>query len=93
MQRNQLTSQSEVSKCVHGFVQVEFAKRAGSSPRLKASHCRHGIAAGIGIGCFLLEDAAIQHGIHWVHSVWHCLACYGVASTNLLLKHKEDMYK
>ena len=69
--------------------QVEFIRRSVEDRKLARAYRRHAAMGGIGLCCFALEDVAIQHGHHFVHSLWHLNACYAVASTNALMQRRE----
>eukprot|EP00884_Botryococcus_braunii_P011235 jgi/Botrbrau1/20111/Bobra.0173s0014.1 len=83
-----------VSAINFGLSEAEFAKEALFSREvpaggLRGAYLRHVAAGGLGVACYLAEDAAIERGLHFVHPIWHCLACYSVAGAGKLIKHKE----
>ena len=71
------------------MLQVEFIRQSLEDKKLAKAYRRHAAMGGFGLCCFALEDVAIQHGHHFVHSLWHLNACYAVASTNALMQRRE----
>ena len=71
-------------------IQVAFARSAAGDKALQRAYRRHAAISGFGLGCFMLEDAAIERGHSFVHSLWHLHACYAVASTNALMQKREQ---
>ena len=72
------------------WMQVEFLKASFRDRRLARVYRKHAAIGGLGLCCFALEDMAISHGHHFVHSLWHLNACYAVASTNALMQKREE---
>jgi hypothetical protein len=72
--------------------QVAYARSAAADKALRRAYRRHALVGGVGVGCFLLEDAAIERGHSFVHSLWHLHACYAVASTNTLMHRRETQH-
>ena len=70
-------------------MEVEFARQAWRDPALRSAYSKHAMVGAVGIACFSLENRAVAMNIDCVHSLWHCLACYAVASTNALMAKRE----
>ena len=71
-------------------MQVEFLKASLRDRNLARTYKKHVAIGGLGLCCFALEDVAISHGHHFVHSLWHLNACYAVASTNAMMQKREE---
>ncbi|PRW50907.1 hypothetical protein C2E21_5382 [Chlorella sorokiniana] len=72
------------------LMQTEFARQAVAHKAVRADLARHYTAAALGVGAFFAEDLVMYSGWGgYVHAAWHCLACYGMATTGGLLAHKE----
>jgi hypothetical protein len=73
--------------CCYVEPQLEFRRRAKRKPALLRLQRRHMRAAAAGGICFVLEEAFPR--LPLIHSAWHVLSAYGVASTNHLLADVE----
>ena len=71
-------------------MQVEFLKASLKDRKLARVYKQHVAIGGLGLCCFAMEDVAISHGHHFVHSLWHLNACYAVASTNAMMQKREE---
>lgn len=72
------------------LMQTEFARQAVQHKSVRGDLKRHYAAAALGVGAFFAEDLVMYSGWGgYVHAAWHCLACYGMATLNGLLSHKE----
>lgn len=72
------------------LVQAEFVRQAVTHKAVRGDLKRHYAAAALGVGAFFAEDLVMYSGWGgYVHSAWHCLACYGTATLGALLAHKE----
>lgn len=86
-------------RCPDGAAAACAPQRSGGWPdgaaaergaALRRAHRRHLALGGLGVACFALEDVARdQLACGFVHAAWHCLACYGVAGVNALLRDSE----
>lgn len=67
------------------YCQVEFLRQAREHPAMRDPLRQHAVAGILGVACFAMEDAAIRHRVHIVHSMWHALACLSMARLEPLL--------
>ena len=66
--------------------ECRFVSAAASDPKLRPVWRRHVAALAAGGACFAAEDVGIRrHNLDCLHPLWHCLACYAVAGTNVLI--------
>ncbi|KAK9819288.1 hypothetical protein WJX74_001277 [Apatococcus lobatus] len=65
--------------------EIGLARKAKQQPGVRKAYRHHVLAGATGLACFGLEDIAIQHDFHFVHSMWHCLAFYGLAKASSVL--------
>ena len=66
--------------------ECHFIGAAVANPQLRPAWRRHVAALAAGGACFGAEDAGIKHlNLDCLHPMWHCLACYAVASTCALM--------
>lgn len=71
-------------------LQWAFARGAMVDRSLRSSYRWHAAIGASGLGCFMLEDVAIEHGHSFVHSLWHLQSCFAVASANALMHRREQ---
>lgn len=80
----------QVSALHTAVTEVEFARQAlRGSTGVRKAYAQHALVGGAGLACFALEQKAIDANFIYMHAMWHLLACWGVANTNVLLRRQE----
>lgn len=74
------------------IMQAEFIRQARLHETIRPELQRHVAAATFGAAAFALEDPLREKGIGFVHSAWHVLALWGVATLGALVDHKETLH-
>ena len=74
------------------IMQAEFIRQARLHESVRPELQRHVAAATFGAAAFALEDPLREKGIGFVHSAWHILALWGVATLGALVDHKETLH-
>jgi len=74
------------------IMQAEFIRQARSHQSVRPELQRHVAAATFGGAAFALEDPLREKGVGFVHSAWHILALWGVATLGALVDHKETLH-
>lgn len=74
-------------------IELAYARAAWASPCMREAWRRHVGTAGVGIACFLAEDAVVASGqvrFNAFHGVWHLLSACALGLANALLGHVEQ---